>query len=89
MQTASADHLIDKIRPETDRVEMLAALADEPQIVLDVDDPVVVIDIEDGSVDEEDLGVIDRERVLLAGRFKDIGTLAGSPRNVRDSASSP
>ncbi len=44
MQTVSPDHLIDKVRPETDRVEMLAALADKPQTVLDADDPIVVID---------------------------------------------
>ncbi len=30
MQTVSPDHLIDKVRPETNRVEMLAALADKP-----------------------------------------------------------
>ena len=83
MQTVSPDHLIDKIRPETDRVEMLAALADEPQIVLDVDDPIIIVDIAHGSVDEEEglhlVGIVDRERVLLAGRLKDISALAGHP----------
>ena len=74
MQTVSPDHLIDKVRPETDRVEMLAALADKPRIVFDLDDPIIVIDMEDGSVDEEEglrlVGIIDRERVLLTGRAK-------------------
>lgn len=91
MQTVSPDHLIDKARPETNRVEMLAALADKPQIVLDVDDPIIVIDMEDGSVDEEEglhlVGIIDRERVLLTGRPRHKRPCA-PPRNARDRASS-
>ncbi len=33
MQTASPDHLIDKVRSETDRVEMLAVSADETRVM--------------------------------------------------------
>lgn len=36
MQTASTDHLIDRNRPETNGVELLSALAEEPLIVPDV-----------------------------------------------------